>query len=172
MQSDFVDVRDKSEKISGKSSGIISDTISGEESDIISDKISGAANDKINEKSGTELGIAIDIGTTTIALSLVDLDSRNIINTYTSLNHQRKFGADVIARIKASNDGNGEALRSVIQKDLLKAAILTGFSGGALAVLFQLLLAPDVALTQAIVGAAIVPVFLALAVKKTQRDGS
>ena len=61
------------------------------------------------------------------------------------------------------------AILALIQKDLLKAAILTGFSGGAL---FQLLLAPDVALTQAIVGAAIVPVFLALAVKKTQRDGS
>ena len=56
------------------------------------------------------------------------------------------------------------AILALIQKDLLKAAILTGFSGGALAVLFQLLLAPD--------GAAIVPVFLALAVKKTQRDGS
>ena len=55
------------------------------------------------------------------------------------------------------------AILALIQKDLLKAAILTGFSGGALAVLFQLLLAPDVA---------IVPVFLALAVKKTQRDGS
>ena len=64
------------------------------------------------------------------------------------------------------------AILALIQKDLLKAASLTGFSGGALAVLFQLLLAPDVALTQAIVGAAIVPVFLALAVKKTQRDGS
>ncbi len=64
------------------------------------------------------------------------------------------------------------AILALIQKDLLKAAILTGFSGGALAVLFQLLLAPDVALTQAIVGAAIVPVFLALAVKISQRDGS
>ena len=49
------------------------------------------------------------------------------------------------------------AILALIQKDLLKAAILTGFSGGALAVLFQLLLAPDVALTQAIVGVAIVP---------------
>ena len=37
---------------------------------------------------------------------------------------------------------------------------------------FQILLAPDVALTQAIVGAAIVPVFIALAVKKTQRSDS
>ena len=57
-----------------------------------------------------------------------------------------------------------------IQKDLLKAAILTGFSGGALALLFQILLVPDVALTQAIVGAAIVPVFIVLVVKKTQRE--
>lgn len=62
------------------------------------------------------------------------------------------------------------AILALIQKDLLKAAILTGFSGGALAVLFQILLAPDVALTQAIVGAAIVPVFIALTVKKTQRS--
>ncbi len=62
------------------------------------------------------------------------------------------------------------AILALIQKDLLNAAILTGFSGGALAVLFQILLAPDVALTQAIVGAAIVPVFIALTVKKTQRS--
>ena len=64
------------------------------------------------------------------------------------------------------------AILALIQKDLLKAAILTGFSGGAMAVLFQILLAPDVALTQAIVGSAIVPVFIALAVMKTQRSDS
>lgn len=64
------------------------------------------------------------------------------------------------------------AILALVQKDLLKTAILTGFSGGAMAVLFQLLLAPDVALTQAIVGAAIIPVFIALAVKKTQREDS
>ena len=64
------------------------------------------------------------------------------------------------------------AILALIQKDLLKAAILTGFCGGAMAVLFQVLLAPDVALTQAIVGAAIIPIFLALAVKKTQREDS
>lgn len=62
------------------------------------------------------------------------------------------------------------AVLALVQKDLLKAAILTGFCGGALAILFQILLAPDVALTQAIVGAAIIPVFIALAVKKTQRS--
>jgi energy-converting hydrogenase B subunit D len=64
------------------------------------------------------------------------------------------------------------AILALVQKDLLKTAILTGFSGGALALLFQILLAPDVALTQAIVGAAIIPVFIALAVQKTQREDS
>ena len=64
------------------------------------------------------------------------------------------------------------AILALVQNDLLKAAILTGFAGGALAVLFQILLAPDVALTQAIVGAAIIPVFIALAVMKTQREDS
>lgn len=62
------------------------------------------------------------------------------------------------------------AILALVQSDLLKAAILTGFSGGAIAVLFQILLAPDVALTQAIVSSAIIPVFIALAVKKTRRD--
>ena len=63
------------------------------------------------------------------------------------------------------------AILALIQNDLLKAAVLTSFSAGALALLFQMLLAPDVALTQAIVGAAIIPVFIALAVQKTQRSG-
>ena len=62
------------------------------------------------------------------------------------------------------------AILALIQKDLLKAAILAGFSGVAVAVLFQILLAPDVALTQAIVEGAIIPIFIALAVKKTQRS--
>ena len=61
------------------------------------------------------------------------------------------------------------ALIALIQRDLLKAAILTGIPGVAIAFLYQFLLAPDVALTQAIVGSAIIPVFFALAVKKTRR---
>ncbi len=61
------------------------------------------------------------------------------------------------------------AVIALTQRDLLKTAILTGIPGAAIAFLFQFLLAPDVALTQAIVGTAIVPVFFALAVKKTLR---
>jgi len=58
---------------------------------------------------------------------------------------------------------------AIMQRDLLKAAILTGINGVCVAFLFQFLLAPDVALTQAIVGSAIIPVFLAMAIYKTQR---
>lgn len=60
------------------------------------------------------------------------------------------------------------AIIALLQEDLLKSAILVGISGFCIAVLFQLLLAPDVALTQAIVEGAIVPVFIALAVYKTK----
>ena len=49
------------------------------------------------------------------------------------------------------------AVLALVQNDLLKSAILVGISEGAGAVLFQILLAPDVALTQVIVGAAITP---------------
>ncbi len=61
------------------------------------------------------------------------------------------------------------AIMAMVQRDLLKAAILTGVPGAAMAFLYQFLLAPDVALTQAIVGSAIIPVFFALAAYKTRR---
>jgi energy-converting hydrogenase B subunit D len=61
------------------------------------------------------------------------------------------------------------SILALTQRDLLKAAILTGINGACVAFLFNFLLAPDVALTQAVVGAAIVPVFLAMAIYKTQR---
>jgi energy-converting hydrogenase B subunit D len=61
------------------------------------------------------------------------------------------------------------SILAIMQRDLLKAAILTGINGSCVAFIFQFLLSPDVALTQAIVGAAIIPVFLAMAIYKTQR---
>ena len=61
------------------------------------------------------------------------------------------------------------AILALMQRDLLKSAILVGISGASIAILYQYLLAPDVALTPAIVGAAIIPVFFALAVYKTRR---
>lgn len=61
---------------------------------------------------------AIDIGTTTLAISLVHEDG-GVVDTYTSINHQRMYGADVISRIQASNEGKGPEMTALIKKDLL-----------------------------------------------------
>jgi len=58
---------------------------------------------------------------------------------------------------------------ALIQKDLIKCVVLTGLGGLGLAYLFSSLLAPDVALTEAILGGAVLPAFFAFTVKRTQR---
>lgn len=69
--------------------------------------------------SGNVTGeIAIDIGTTTIAVSLIDADSGEISHTVTGINHQRAYGADVISRIQAANDGKLRDLSRSIRRDL------------------------------------------------------
>ena len=51
------------------------------------------------------LGLALDIGTTTVVLYLSDLKSGKVIDIESSLNPQAAFGADVISRIHyVSND--------------------------------------------------------------------
>lgn len=63
-------------------------------------------------------GIAVDIGTTTIAIQLLSLGSGERVATYSVINHQRSFGADVISRIKASTEGKKAELKASIQQDL------------------------------------------------------
>jgi uncharacterized 2Fe-2S/4Fe-4S cluster protein (DUF4445 family) len=52
------------------------------------------------------LGIAIDLGTTTIAAQIVDLASGNVLGVETGLNPQARFGSDVMTRIRASLAGD------------------------------------------------------------------
>ncbi len=79
-------------------------------------------------QAGSAYGIAVDIGTTTIAMSLLELPldpggsggiRRAVV---TSVNHQRMYGADVISRIQAANEGRGEHLRELICSDLSRMA--------------------------------------------------
>ncbi|MBR3811870.1 MAG: DUF4445 domain-containing protein [Agathobacter sp.] len=63
-------------------------------------------------------GIAIDLGTTTLAAQLVDLSSGQILGTQTGLNHQRAFGADVISRILSATQGKASAMKNSIRNDL------------------------------------------------------
>ncbi len=64
--------------------------------------------------------IAIDLGTTTLAFQLSDAVSGIALSTYTLVNPQRIYGADVISRIKASVEGKREELQVAIQKSLLR----------------------------------------------------
>lgn len=63
-------------------------------------------------------GIAADIGTTTVAMQLVELQTGKIVDVYTTVNRQRTYGADVISRIEASGKGGKEALTGIIREIL------------------------------------------------------
>ncbi len=55
----------------------------------------------------TQYGVAVDIGTTTVVVYLVDLSSGDIIGTASTYNSQVKCGDDVITRIVYATEQNG-----------------------------------------------------------------
>lgn len=66
---------------------------------------------------GALYGIGIDIGTTTVAAYLVNLNSGKTVGVYSSLNPQKAFGDDVISRINytmENSDGVNELRKSII----------------------------------------------------------
>lgn len=71
----------------------------------------------ISVHTGSALSTAIDLGTTTLAFALMDPSGR-VIRTYSALNPQRAYGADVISRMKASTEGKKEVLRDGIRAEL------------------------------------------------------
>ncbi len=73
----------------------------------------------INFQKGS-FGIAVDIGSTTLAVSLVDLAEGRIIDTHTRINSQRAYGADVVSRIQASINGGKNELMECVKDDLCK----------------------------------------------------
>jgi len=89
-----------------------------------------------SKKPVKNYAVAIDLGTTTIGMQLVDTDKQRILHTQGALNPQRKYGADVISRIMAANDGKEEEMRElvidVIRENLEKIAAKEGVSPGEL----------------------------------------
>lgn len=64
---------------------------------------------------GDNLGIALDIGTTTVTGQLVDLNTDKILGTKASYNRQAVFGSDVISRIiYADEEGGLEQLHHAV----------------------------------------------------------
>ena len=64
------------------------------------------------------LGVALDIGTTTLAAGLVDLGTGKVVALDAELNPQIAFGADVISRIVYMRDSPEK--REKLQKELIK----------------------------------------------------
>jgi uncharacterized 2Fe-2S/4Fe-4S cluster protein (DUF4445 family) len=65
------------------------------------------------------LGIAVDLGTTTLAAQLLDLKSGNVLAVETSLNEQGRHGNDVMSRVFFAVTENGQPeLESIIRRQL------------------------------------------------------
>lgn len=77
-----------------------------------------SAEENSEKPSEGENCLVLDIGTTTLALALVSLESKKIIKTVTSLNPQRVFGADVISRIDYCTKNSTEKLQKVLVDEI------------------------------------------------------
>ena len=65
-----------------------------------------------------DIGIAVDIGTTTLATAVIDMRTGKILRQRNCTNSQLKFGSDVMSRVKASMEGNSEELMQCVRHDL------------------------------------------------------
>jgi len=64
-------------------------------------------------------GAAVDIGTTTVVVYLVDLDTGKLIDVGSTYNSQMRYGDDVITRIVHAIEGGGlDELRSAVRADI------------------------------------------------------
>ena len=63
-------------------------------------------------------GIAVDIGTTTLAACIYGWSDGAVYKTVTAVNSGRDFGADVLSRMEASNHGKRARLQELLQEDV------------------------------------------------------
>ena len=71
---------------------------------------------------GSGLGVAVDIGTTTVAAYLYDLKTGALLATQSEKNPQAVFGADVISRLEKSLAGQRDALAHSIRECIARLA--------------------------------------------------
>ncbi len=80
------------------------------------DKIFGAKVDA--RKLRGDLGLAIDLGTTTVGAFLVTLAECRVHAGYAVLNQQVCFGAEIISRLAAAVSGQTQELKSLAEKSI------------------------------------------------------
>ena len=67
-----------------------------------------------NTDKEAKFGIALDVGTTTLCASLIELNSGDVCGEYTTLNPQKLYGSDCISRISACENGKLYELHTLI----------------------------------------------------------
>ena len=80
------------------------------------------------------LGVAVDLGTTTIAVQLLDLRTGHVLAVRTALNAQARHGADIMSRVEFGAHGGGRAVLEKLIRDQigkLIAEMLAAAGGGA-----------------------------------------
>ncbi|MBR5442468.1 MAG: DUF4445 domain-containing protein, partial [Clostridia bacterium] len=73
--------------------------------------------------------LVLDLGTTTLALALVSLDSKSVVDVRCCTNSQRIFGADVISRIEYCTKNGVEQLQRAVINDVNGLAAELGVAG-------------------------------------------
>lgn len=79
------------------------------------------------ENPGNKFGAAVDIGTTTIALSIYDLATGKCLASKTALNPQSVISADVIGRIDAALNGKLTNMQNMLVAGIRTLAEDTGY---------------------------------------------
>jgi len=64
------------------------------------------------------LGVAIDLGTTTIAAQLLDLQTGNVLGVRTALNAQARHGGDIMSRVEFAMHGGQAELQRLVREQL------------------------------------------------------
>jgi uncharacterized 2Fe-2S/4Fe-4S cluster protein (DUF4445 family) len=72
----------------------------------------------IGDKEEPLYAVAVDIGTTTLAMVLMDLRTNKIAGRFSAVNRQREFGGDVISRIQRANDGGLPLLSRSVREQI------------------------------------------------------
>lgn len=106
----------------GSAGGAVGGLVSGAASDADGSRIDGSGETsggvQLRQKRENRQGIALDIGTTTLAACLIDLETGRRLAAASRLNRQRMLGADVISRISAEMQGQASRLQQWVREDV------------------------------------------------------
>ncbi len=101
------------------------------------------------DTTGRILGLAVDLGTTTLVMDLVDLNTGRVLGSETALNGQMSYGVDVVSRISRvfAEPEEGERLQKTVVKDLERmAASLLARTGADRGSVYEMVVAGNTAM--------------------------